>query len=272
MNWLEYELLLRLGPFIAVLGAVLCWEVWAPRRQLRVKKSYRWLNNLSIALINTLVLRLIFPGAAVGVALFVQSHQWGLMNVSIASGLAVWVKVCLGVLVLDWAIWAQHWLFHKVPLLWRLHRMHHTDLDFDVTTALRFHPLEILLSMMIKAAVIGLTGIPVVAVLFFEVLLNVSAMFNHGNIRLPLRLDRYLRWFLVTPDMHRVHHSWRPQETHSNFGFSLPWWDRLFGTYRAQPVDGHRQMTIGLPQFRETRDSRFDRLLLQPFCQGEKRR
>lgn len=166
--------------------------------------------------------------------------------------------------MLDFAIWIQHVLFHAVPVLWRLHRMHHADQDFDVTTGLRFHPLEILLSIVIKAGVILMLGVPVAAVLLFEILLNATSMFNHGNVRILARLDRWLRWLVVTPDMHRVHHSWYPYETNSNFGFNLPWWDRLLGTYLAQPRDGHFQMTIGINQFRERRDLRLDRLLIQP--------
>jgi sterol desaturase/sphingolipid hydroxylase (fatty acid hydroxylase superfamily) len=173
--------------------------------------------------------------------------------------------VVLSVVILDLAIYLQHVLFHAVPALWRLHRMHHADLEFDVSTGLRFHPVEILLSTVIKLAVVAALGAPALAVVIFEVLLNATSMFNHSNVRVPLGIDRMLRWLVVTPDMHRVHHSITPRETNSNFGFNLPWWDRLFGTYRAQPQAGHEAMTIGIEQFRDVRELRLDRMLLQPF-------
>lgn len=264
-GWMEQEPLLRLIPFVGVFALMSLWEIATPRRELRVSKLYRWANNLGIVLINSLLVRLIFPAAAVGVAMFVEARQWGLFNWPPLSEWPLWVQLILGVLLLDFAIWLQHVLFHAVPVLWRLHRMHHADQDFDVTTGLRFHPLEILLSMMIKAGVILMLGIPATAVLLFEILLNATSMFNHGNVHLPMRLDHLLRWVLVTPDMHRVHHSWHADETNSNFGFNLPWWDRLLGTYCAQPRDGHRNMTIGIHQFREQGDLRLDRMLIQPF-------
>ena len=180
-------------------------------------------------------------------------------------GAPTWVAIALSVLLLDLAIYGQHVMFHAVPALWRLHRMHHADLDFDVTTGARFHPIEILLSLGIKLAVVAALGAPALGVLIFEVILNATSMFNHGNVRMAPRLDRVLRCFVVTPDMHRVHHSVIPRETNSNFGFSLPWWDRLLGTYRAQPAAGHQGMTIGIEQFRAPRDQRLDRMLAQPF-------
>jgi len=208
------------------------------------------------------LLRLVFPTAAVGFALFAARQGWGLLN---AVSPPFWLALLVAVLVLDFAIYLQHVLFHAVPALWRLHRVHHADLEFDVTTGLRFHPLEILLSMAIKLAVIAALGPPALAVLIFEVLLNATSMFNHGNVRMPAGLDRVLRWLVVTPDMHRVHHSVLPHETNSNFGFNLPWWDRLLGTYRARPAAGHTGMTIGIEQFRAPRELWLDRLLLQPF-------
>jgi sterol desaturase/sphingolipid hydroxylase (fatty acid hydroxylase superfamily) len=177
----------------------------------------------------------------------------------------LWAAVPLAVVLLDLAIYLQHVLFHAVPALWRLHRMHHADLEFDVTTGARFHPLEILLSMAIKLGVVAALGAPAVAVLMFEMLLNATAMFNHSNVRMPARLDSSLRWIVVTPDMHRVHHSVNPREANSNFGFNLPWWDRLFGTYRPEPTAGHESMTIGIEQFREPAEQRLDRMLTQPF-------
>lgn len=263
MDWLmQHEPGVRLAAFSGVLVLMLAWELLAPRRALANPRLVRWGNNLGIVVLNTVLLRLVFPAAAVGVALLAESRGWGVLAMLELPG---WLAVLIAVLLLDLAIWAQHVVFHAVPALWRLHRMHHTDTDFDVTTGLRFHPIEILLSMLIKAAVIILLGAPAVAVLIFEVLLNATSMFNHGNVRLPTRLDRVLRWVVVTPDMHRVHHSWHPEETNSNYGFNLPWWDRLFRTYRAQPRDGHEGMTIGINLFREPGDLRLDRLLLQPF-------
>lgn len=259
---MQHEPGVRLAAFSGVLVLMLAWELLAPRRALANPRIVRWGNNLGIVVLNTVLLRLVFPAAAVGVALLAESRGWGVLAMLELPG---WLAVLIAVLLLDLAIWAQHVIFHAVPALWRLHRMHHTDTDFDVTTGLRFHPIEILLSMLIKAAVIIVLGAPAVAVLIFEVLLNATSMFNHGNVRLPARLDRVLRWVVVTPDMHRVHHSWHPEETNSNYGFNLPWWDRLFRTYRAQPRDGHEGMTIGINLFREPGDLRLDRLLLQPF-------
>jgi len=213
--------------------------------------------------LNTLVLRLVFPLAAIGVAQVAEANGWGLFN---RFDVPVWPALAISVIVLDGAIYLQHVLFHAVPLFWRLHRVHHADLDFDVTTGARFHPVEILLSMLIKFGVIVLLGPPLAAVLVFEVLLNATAMFNHGNVRIPLPLDRFLRLFIVTPDMHRVHHSHLDYETNSNFGFNLSVWDRLFGTYRDQPADGHERMVIGIDTFRDdARCIRLDGMLLMPF-------
>jgi len=255
------EPLIRLGIFFGVLGAMAAWEHLAPRRRQEVPRLVRWPNNLGIVVVDTLLVRLIFPTAAVGLALVAEAQGWGLFNALAAPW---WVAVIGSLIVLDLAIYLQHVLFHAVPALWRLHRVHHADLEFDVTTGLRFHPVEILLSMGIKLAVVVALGPPAVAVLIFEVLLNATAMFNHGNVRLPAHVDRVLRWVVVTPDMHRVHHSVRPDETNSNFGFNLPWWDRLLGTYRAQPADGHEGMTIGIEQFRQARELWLDRMLIQP--------
>jgi sterol desaturase/sphingolipid hydroxylase (fatty acid hydroxylase superfamily) len=238
------------------------WELVGPRRKQSIGRGWRWPSNLGVVVVDTLLVRLVFPITAVGLALVAEVHGWGLFN---EITLPVWIAVVASVVLLDLAIYFQHVLFHAVPALWRLHRMHHADLEFDVTTGLRFHPIEILLSMVIKLAVVAALGAPAVAVLIFEVLLNATSMFNHSNVRLPLGLDRALRWFVVTPDMHRVHHSILSRETNSNFGFNLPWWDRLFGTYRAQPAAGHEGMTIGIEQFRDPRELGLDRMLLQPF-------
>jgi sterol desaturase/sphingolipid hydroxylase (fatty acid hydroxylase superfamily) len=238
------------------------WEVAAPRRKRAFSRLTRWPNNLGIVVFNTVVLRVLFPTAAIGMALAAETNGWGLFN---AIALPEWLAVVLAVIIMDFAIYLQHVLVHAVPALWRLHRMHHADLDYDVTTGARFHPIEIVISMGLKLMVVSALGAPALAVLIFEVILNATAMFNHGNVRIPLGLDRVLRWILVTPDMHRVHHSVIVQETNSNFGFNLPWWDRLFGTYTAQPKGGHEGMTIGIEQFREGRDLRLDRMLIQPF-------
>lgn len=259
---LANEPLIRLGAFAAVLAAMAAWELAAPRRARAAPAPWRWINNLGLTALNTLALRVVFPIAAVGFAILAEARGWGLLN---ALRLPEGVEIVLAIIVLDLALYAQHVMFHAVPLLWRLHRMHHADLDVDVTTGVRFHTLEILLSMIIKIAVVLALGPSALAVVIFEVLLNAAAMFNHANIALPARADRVLRAFIVTPDMHRVHHSIRPEETNSNFGFQVPWWDRLFGTYRAQPADGHAGMTLGLRDFRDPKELRLDRMLAQPF-------
>ncbi len=259
---LELEPAIRLGAFLGIFAVMAGWEALAPRRARSVSRWIRWPSNLGIVAVNTLLLRILIPTAAVGLAITGEARGWGLLN---ALALPTWLAVVLAIVLLDLAIYLQHVMFHAVPALWRLHRMHHADLDFDVTTGARFHPIEILLSMVLKLGVIAALGAPALAVLAFEVLLNATSMFNHANARLPDGLDRVLRWFIVTPDMHRVHHSIVPRETNSNFGFNLPWWDRLLGTYRAQPAAGHTGMTIGLETFREPRELRLDRLLLQPF-------
>jgi sterol desaturase/sphingolipid hydroxylase (fatty acid hydroxylase superfamily) len=255
------EPLIRLGCFLGVLVLMALWEALTPRRQQEIGRLRRWPNNFGLVVLNTVAVRLVFPLAGVGIAFFAQSKGWGLFN---AMPLPAWLTVPLAVILLDLTIYGQHVAFHAVPALWRLHRMHHADLEFDVTTGLRFHPGEILLSMMIKLAAIIALGAPPVAVLVFEVLLNATSMFNHGNVSLPLGLDRFLRLIVVTPDMHRVHHSIDRRETDSNFGFNLPWWDRLFGTYRPQPAMGHVRMTLGIDRFRDPRELWLDRMLLQP--------
>jgi sterol desaturase/sphingolipid hydroxylase (fatty acid hydroxylase superfamily) len=257
-----FEPYIRLAAFSGVFAVMAIWEFIGPRRKLAIGRGWRWPNNLGVVVANTLVVRLVFPTTAVGLALLAETRGWGLFNL---MAFPAWVSVVSSVVILDLAIYLQHVLFHAVPSLWRLHRMHHADLEFDVTTGLRFHPIEILLSMVIKLTVVAALGAPALAVLIFEVLLNATSMFNHGNVRIPLGLDSVLRWIVVTPDMHRVHHSILSRETNSNFGFNLPWWDRLFGTYRAQPTAGHDGMTIGIEQFREQRELGLDRMLLQPF-------
>jgi sterol desaturase/sphingolipid hydroxylase (fatty acid hydroxylase superfamily) len=258
---LAAEPLLRFGFFAAILSAMALWEAAAPRRVQAIGRLWRWPNNLGVVVVDTLVLRFLFPTAAVGIALLAEQRGWGLLNALDWPG---WSEILIAVVVLDLAIYLQHVLFHFVPALWRLHRMHHADLEFDVTTGVRFHPVEIVISMVIKMGVVAALGAPALGVLAFEVILNATSMFSHGNARLPPSIDRVLRWIVVTPDMHRVHHSIRRRETDSNFGFNLPWWDRLFGTYRAEPEDGHEGMTLGIPQFRDPKELRLDRMLLQP--------
>ena len=263
-DWITtHEATLRLGFFLGILLLLAFSEAWWPRRERSLSRLQRWTSNLGIVVINTVLLRLLFPAAAVGMALFAQSAGWGIFN---TFEFPYWIAVLVSVIVLDFMIWLQHVMVHAVPALWRLHRVHHADLDFDVTTGLRFHPLEIILSMIIKFGVIAVLGAPVLAVIIFEIALNATSMFNHSNLRLPIRLDRWLRLVVVTPDMHRVHHSVEDDETNSNFGFNLPWWDRLFGTYRAQPREGHDGMTIGISTFRDPRQcDGLKGMLLMPF-------
>ena len=256
-----HEPLVRFCVFAGVLAAMALWEVMAPRRRQSFGRRLRWTGNLGVVALDTVLVRVTFPVVAVGLAVMAEQHGWGLLNVLEVSG---WVAFTASFLTLDLAIYLQHVMFHAVPALWRLHRMHHADLEFDATTGVRFHPVEILLSMGIKLVVVAALGPPAFAVLVFEVLLNATSMFNHGNVRIPLAVDGVLRWLVVTPDMHRVHHSILARETNSNFGFNLPWWDRLLGTYRAQPEAGHEGMTIGIEQFRSERDLWLDRMLIQP--------
>ena len=263
---LQNEPLIRMGVFLGVLIVMAVWEAAAPRRRRALPRLLRWSNNLALVVLDTLLVRLAFPVVAVGVAVIAQERGWGLLNLIDLPG---WLEFVLALVVLDLAIYLQHVAFHAVPWLWRLHRVHHADLDFDVTTGLRFHPAEILLSMAYKLAVVAALGPPAAAVLVFEVLLNATAMFNHANLALPQRVDRVLRLLVVTPDMHRVHHSVHPDETNSNYGFNVPWWDRLLGTYRAQPRDGHEAMTIGIGQFRAPRELWLDRMLAQPLRRPE---
>lgn len=265
-----YETMVRLGAFAGIF-AVLALGEWArPRRGPGYRRRPRWGSNLALVALNTLLVRLVFVGGAVGAALFAAERGWGVLRLVSLPGP---VAVVLAVIALDLLVYLQHVLFHAIPALWRLHRVHHADRDFDLTTGIRFHPLEILLSMALKAAGVLLLGPPAVAVLVFEVLLNGTSLFNHSNLRLPPRLDRGLRWIVVTPDMHRVHHSVRGDEVDRNFGFNLPWWDRLLGTYRAQPRDGHQGMTIGVPGLEAPAwTTRLDRMLVLPFTRGAPRR
>jgi len=246
-----HEAAIRLGFFLGIFALVALWEVLSPRRMLTVSKAVRWVNNLGLVALDTVLLRLLFPAAAVGMAAVATEQGWGLLS---HFQVPFWISVPVALIAMDFVIWLQHVMVHAVPALWRLHRVHHADLDYDLTTGARFHPIEIVLSMLIKFAAIMVLGPPVVAVILFEVILNGMAMFNHGNVGLPSGLDRALRWLVVTPDMHRVHHSVEDDETNSNFGFNLSWWDRLFGTYRDQPRGGHEHMTIGIRKYRDPRE------------------
>lgn len=260
---LQQEAGWRLAFFGGIFIVMLIWELLAPKRRLMVSKLQRWLHNIGLLLLNSLLLRLLFPAAAVGMAYSVGEMNWGLFNL---LSLPAWFEVAAAVLLLDLAIYLQHLLMHRVPLLWRLHRVHHADLDIDLTTGSRFHTIEILLSMLIKWGVILLLGPALLAVLIFEILLNGMAMFNHANVRLPMGLDSAMRKLLVTPDMHRVHHSILRRETNSNYGFNLSLWDRCFRTYIDQPEKGHQGMTIGIPGFRDARQvDRLPGMLALPF-------
>ena len=259
---LAHQSTLRLCLFAGVFAAMLAWEALAPRRPRAAPRMLRWPGNIGVTILGALVLRVAFPLTAVAWAVEMSTRGIGLLN---AVDLPAWVALPLAILLLDLAIWAQHVAFHRVPAFWRLHRMHHADTDLDVTSGARFHPVEMLLSMAIKFAVIAVLGAPALAVLAFEALLNACSMFNHSNVAVPPRLEAALRLVLVTPDVHRVHHSVRREETDSNFGFCLPWWDRLLGTWRAAPADGQAGMTIGLAEFRAPGEARLDRMLTQPF-------
>ena len=266
-NWnlSQHEMLLRTGCFLAIFVAVAVAETAAPRRPRTLKRSLRWLGNLSVHLVNALFPRLLFPILPVGLAVLWAQKGWGLFNL---VPIPEWAAAVLTIVALDGLVYAQHVLFHRVRPFWRLHRMHHTDMDIDLTSALRFHPLEIMASLLLKMAMVALLGAPATAVLIFEVLLNGMAMFNHGNLRIPEQVDSLLRRIVVTPDMHRVHHSVIPREFNRNYGFNLSLWDRIFGTYQAQPAAGHAGMTIGLKGFLDQRYARFWKMMTLPWERG----
>ncbi|MBW2328408.1 MAG: sterol desaturase family protein [Deltaproteobacteria bacterium] len=251
----------RIGAAIIVLLIMAGWEIIAPKRKLTTVKSRRWTTNLTIIGLDNLLVIFLIPVTVIQVSLAAQASKWGLFN---QLDLSPVLTIFLSMLALDLVIYLQHLMFHAVPLFWRLHMVHHADMDIDVTTGLRFHPIEIILSVFIKIATVAALGPPVLAVLIFEILLNATAMFNHANVALPTGIDRGLRLMVVTPDMHRVHHSVIIRETNSNFGFNFPWWDRLFGTYRPQPTHGHQDMTIGLSQYRNPADLGLGKVLLLP--------
>ncbi|MDH3451349.1 MAG: sterol desaturase family protein [Gammaproteobacteria bacterium] len=260
-DWLaQHEPVLRLAIFAVLFAAFAAWELLLPRRWLRDSKPHRWFTNLGVFALDVALVRVLFPLSAVGFAELAQRYELGLLQLIALPG---WLQVFCAVVLLDLVIYWQHRLFHKVPVLWRLHKVHHADLDIDMTTGIRFHPLEILLSMLIKLLAVLLIGAPALAIVLFEVVLNGTALFNHANIFIRPGVDRILRLVVVTPDMHRVHHSSNFTETNSNYGFNLPWWDRLFASYRAQPQAGHTDMHIGLRGIPERQT--LARLLLLPF-------
>ena len=265
------EALVRIVAFLTIFLSMAAFELWSPRLErpemAGALKSRRWLTNISIIVVSSLALRVVFPAAAVGAAIWADAHHYGLLRWGGVHGLAAGI---IAFVVLDFAIWLEHVASHRVPLLWRVHRMHHADTGFDVTTALRFHPIEIVLSIVWKAAVVIALGAPVLSVLIFEIVLNGTSMFNHSNIRLPLRFDAWLRPFIVTPDMHRVHHSSDPSETDTNFGFNFAVWDRLFSTYVGQPRAGHDAMEIGLAEWRGPQPARLLWSLALPFRRQKK--
>lgn len=256
------EATIRLSVFLGLLITFALMEYFVPRRQLRDLKPKRWLTNFAITIIDSLLVRLVFKTAAVGGALWAAEHNIGLFNM---VELPYWFGFAVSFIVLDFAVWFSHVLSHKVPVFWRLHRMHHSDVDIDVSTAIRFHPFEILLSMCWKFAIVLLLGAPAASVLVFEMVLNGGAMFNHSNTKLPLWLDRYMRWIIITPDMHRVHHSVLRSEHDSNYGFNLSIWDRMFKTYTDQPKEGHDGMTIGLAQWQDEQPAKLGWSLFVPF-------
>jgi sterol desaturase/sphingolipid hydroxylase (fatty acid hydroxylase superfamily) len=261
-NFISPETLVRLWFFAAIFFVMALSEKIAPRRIMLKSKTKRWISNMGMEIIDVVVLRLIFPVFPVGVAVICAQRGWGLLNYYQITPL---LALLVGVAALDFVIYLQHRMFHVVPLFWRVHMVHHTDLDIDVTTALRFHPLEIILSLLIKIAAVAVIGAPPLSVLVFEILLNGAAMFNHGNVGILLPFDRIIRMVLVTPDMHRVHHSVIARETNSNYGFSFPWWDKLLGTYKAQPQDGHDKMKIGLNGYHDDRSLKLASMLAMPF-------
>ena len=262
----QQEATIRLCVFLGVLVFIAVVEAVIPRKKRTHSRIFRWSNNIALTVLNTVVVRLVLPLSAVAVAEIALQKQWGLLHF---FNLPTWANILIAVVSLDLLIYFQHVLSHSIGMFWRLHRVHHADHDIDVTTGLRFHPLEILISMLIKMAAIVLLGALPLAVIIFEVVLNATAMFNHGNMNLPIWFDKILRLFLVTPDMHRIHHSIERDETDSNYGFNLPWWDHLFKTYRAEPRLGHDKMKNGLPEFPGSDVQRLDVMLLLPLSDNK---
>lgn len=256
------EDILRLSILLSSLAIMILWELRRPARKLRYPRRLRWYSNFGIVALNAIILRVMMPVLATGSAFWAEQQGWGILH---QSSWPTAINIIIAFLLLDMAMYFQHVLVHAVPLFWRFHRMHHADLDIDTSTGLRFHPVEIVVSMALKISFIITIGAPVLAVLLFEISLSSSSIFNHGNVRLPSRLELLVRRLIVTPDMHRIHHSMISEETNSNYGFSLSIWDHMFGTYRAQPVAGHVDMDIGVEHFRSAKDLHLHRMLIQPF-------
>ncbi len=259
---MKFDIAIRVIAFLSMFGLMASWEAIAPRRKTATLKVSRWIANLSVAVLNTMVIRIVMASGAVGVAMVTAENGWGILNM---LHWPVWIEIVLAVLLLDLMIYLQHLGFHAVPVLWKIHMVHHADPDYDVTTAVRFHPVEALLSMVLKMAGVAIIGASPTSVLAFEVILNGMAMFNHANVRMPAFVDRILRWMVVTPDMHRIHHSIFLRETNRNFGFNLPWWDYMIGTYLASPSRGHERMTFGLKKFRSPACLKLLNILKLPF-------
>ncbi len=259
---MNVDLIIRITTFVGIFAIMAVWEMMASRRQWHTAKAKRWVINLAMVGFNSFFTRALFASGAFGAAVLAGQKEVGLFH---QLDWPLWVEVIITLIVLDMVVYFQHVLMHAVPILWRLHMVHHSDLDFDVTTGVRFHPLEIALSMFIKVGTVILLGASPSAVLLFEVLLNATSMFNHSNVRIPKQVDRMLRWIVVTPDMHRIHHSVIPRETNRNFGFNLPWWDRVLGTYLSEPSKGHEHMTIGLEQYRDPTRLTWIGLVALPF-------
>ena len=258
-----HEPYIRLAFFATIFALVAVVELFAPRRTLVASQQKRWINNILLSLTDTIILRLVFPIFPVGVAIICSGKGWGIFNF---IPMPLWLAIISGVVLLDMVIYFQHRMFHLVPIIWRLHKVHHIDQDIDVTTGLRFHPLEMILSMIIKIIAVIIIGAPAVSVVIFEILLNGTTMFNHGNLYIPAFIDRIIRLLIVTPDMHRVHHSVIMKETNSNFSFNFSFWDRIFGTYLAQPENGHLQMKIGLTGYQESKYLQLWPMLIIPFA------
>ena len=258
----EYESFIRLGAFFGIFALLTIWEIASPRRELLQLRRFRWFSNFGLIVLSNVLVRFVFPTAAVGIALIVEQNQWGFLYY---FDLPVIIHFIAAFVLMDLSLYFQHVMFHSLPSFWRFHRVHHSDLDCDVTTGLRFHPIEIVLSILIKFLTIAALGIPVLTVVIFEIILNAASMFTHSNIKMPAVIEPVIRWFIVTPDMHRVHHSLNENETNSNFGFFISVWDRVFGTYLSQPKEGHSRMQLGLKAFREPKWQDLRWLLYLPF-------
>lgn len=258
----EYESYIRLGSFLGIFALLTIWEISSPKRELLHLRRFRWFSNIGLIVISSVLVRFILPTAAVGVALHAEQDNLGFLN---HFDIPFVVHFLLAFVLMDLAIYFQHVMFHALPMFWRFHRVHHSDLDCDITTGLRFHPFEMVISIIFKFIVIISIGAPVLAVVIFEIILNAASMFTHSNIKMHRSIETFVRWFMVTPDMHRVHHSMVENETNSNFGFFISVWDRLFGTYISQPVNGHEKMEIGLSFFREPKWQNLRWLIYLPF-------